>query len=243
MKAKGHTVLITGGASGIGLALSEKFLAEGNRVIAVGQNENKLKQLKNRFTGVSVYTCNLGDDTAVNKLVQTLFDHHPELNILINNAGIQHNYSFMNGVEPHLIDNEIRINFTAPVLLTSKLLPLLSRQEQAAIVNVSSGLGLVPKKSAPVYCGTKAALHIYSKALRDQLQGTQIRVFEIIPPVVDTDMTRGRGRGKITPEQLADEFFRCFLRNREEAAIGKVKLLKMINRLFPSFAEAILRNS
>ena len=93
---------------------------------------------------------------------------------------------------------------------------------------------------APVYCGTKAGIHIFAKALRYQL--VKVKVFEIIPPLVDTNMTKGRGNGKIIAEQLVDEFIKSFEKNNYEINIGKVKLLKFINRIFPSLAEKIMKN-
>ncbi|MNI08039.1 putative oxidoreductase [compost metagenome] len=243
VKLSDHTVLITGGASGIGLALAEQFIRNDNQVIIVGRDENKLKRLKSQYPHITTYACHVEVVEQLNLLVQQLYDNHPELNVLINNAGVQYNYSFMDPSHTtHQIEQEIAINLTAPVLLISKLLPLLDRQPQAAIVNVSSGLGLVPKKSAPVYCGTKAGLHMFTKALRYQLESTNIQVFEIIPPVVDTDMTKGRGRNKITPDQLAVEFLSYFQKNRYEVPIGKVKLLNLINRWYPALAEKILKN-
>lgn len=115
--------------------------------------------------------------------------------------------------------------------------------ENAAIINVSSGLGLVPKASAPVYCATKAGMHIFTKALRYQLESTNVKVFEIIPPVVDTDMTRGRGRDKISPEQLVEEFWGNFKKDMYEIPIGKIKLLKTINRFFPGIADNIMKKA
>lgn len=243
MQLTGHTVLITGGASGIGLALSKRFIQYGNKVIVAGQNKQKLDALKEKHPEVATHACDLRSQDAIQELVAALYERHPTLNILINNAGIQHNYKFLDGVEASLIEEEIRVNLTAPILLTSRLLPLLARQSQSAIINVSSGLGIVPKQSAPVYCGTKAALHIFTKSLRDQLRDSPVQVFEIIPPIVDTAMTHGRGRGKLSPEQLAEQFFRSFRRDRLEIEIGKVKLLKWLNRWLPSVAEAILRHS
>ena len=120
---------------------------------------------------------------------------------------------------------------------------LLLRQPESAIVNVSSGLGLVPKQSAPVYCATKAGLHIFSKALGYQLAHTGVRVMEVIPPLVDTPMTAGRGRNKLSPEQLVDEFLRGFARNQREINIGKVGLLRLIQRISPALADRILKNS
>jgi short-subunit dehydrogenase involved in D-alanine esterification of teichoic acids len=167
---------------------------------------------------------------------------HPDLNVLINNAAIQYNYNFLEeGDIADRVEYEIHLNLTVPVKLCALLLPVLRLQPEAAVVNVSSGLALVPKKSAPVYCGTKAGLHLFTKALRYQLEGSPVKVFEIIPPVVDTPMTAGRGRGKISPEQLVEEFMRAFAKNQFEVNIGKVKLLRLINRLLPSLADRIMK--
>ncbi|EFM08596.1 short-chain dehydrogenase/reductase SDR [Paenibacillus curdlanolyticus YK9] len=244
MKLAGHTILITGGASGIGLALTEAFAQRGNRVIVVGRDERKLNQLTERLPDTAAIVCDLGVEQQVDELVARLAADFPELNVLINNAGIQHIDDWTTDSAACLsprIAREIAVNLTTPAQLTAKLLPLLSRHEEAAVVNVSSGLGLVPKQSAPIYCATKAAIHSFSIALRYQLEPTSVRVFEIIPPVVDTEMTRGRGRGKITPEALAASFMRSWQRNRYEVPIGKVKLLKALNRLVPALAANILR--
>jgi short-subunit dehydrogenase involved in D-alanine esterification of teichoic acids len=115
-------------------------------------------------------------------------------------------------------------------------------KQTAAIVNVSSGLGIVPKQSAPVYCGSKAGLHLFTKSLRWQLENSRIKVFEIIPPIVDTFMTQGRGRGKISPEVLVDEFWNGFQNDKYEMAIGRTKLLVFIHRFLPKLADRIMRN-
>lgn len=127
------------------------------------------------------------------------------------------------------------MNFLAPALLCRAYLPSLLRRESAAIVSVSSGLALVPKQGAAIYCASKAALHSFSETLRWQLEGTSVKVFEVLPPVVDTPMTAGRGRAQITPEQLADVFCRDFARDRFEMRIGLTKVFAFVHRTFPSF--------
>ncbi|USB32320.1 SDR family oxidoreductase [Paenibacillus sp. YPG26] len=246
MNQTGHTVLITGGASGIGLALAEQFLRYDNKVIVVGRNDSKLAEARERNRNLTTIRCDLNSEHELNTLVRRLYEEYPNLSVLINNAGVQYNYSFLEGDSAQItgrIADEVGINLVAPLQLTAGLLPLLSSQEQSAIVNVSSGLGLVPKQSAPVYCATKAGLHLFTKALRYQLETTRTKVFEILPPLVDTDMTRGRGYGKITAEALAREFWASYLQDRLEVAIGKVKLLRLLNRIVPSRAEALLKNS
>ncbi|MFC5701387.1 SDR family oxidoreductase [Cohnella faecalis] len=241
MRTSGHTVLITGGSAGIGLALSKRFAASGNRVIAVGRDSRKLLWLKEALPQVETIACDLGDGIQRERLIHTLKEQYPDLSIIVNNAGIQYNYSFLEEKEPRIAE-EIAINLTAPIELCSGLLPLLKTKEEAAIVNISSGLGLVPKTSGAVYCASKAGLHLFSKALRHQLEGTNVRVFEVLPPVIDTDMTRGRGRNKLSPDRLVDEFMPAFAGNRFEIAIGKVKLLRWLVRIAPGAADRLFKN-
>lgn len=238
MLTKGNIVLITGGSSGIGLALARKFLQAQNTVIITGRNVQKLADVKEMFPDVITEVADLNDFNALQKLV----NRYPNVNILINNAGIQYNYDFVNPeIATELIETELQTNLIAPLQLIKLILPHLLTKPKAAIVNVSSGLGLVPKQAAPVYCASKAGLHIATKALRWQLETTPIKVFEIIAPLVDTPMTQGRGKGKISPEALVDEFWNDFTRDRYEIKIGKTKLLFFLQRWFPQVAEKILR--
>ncbi len=240
MKLKGNKVIVTGATAGIGEALLTKFLEFDNQVVAIGRNERKLKALAKADKRIIPFACDLSKMEDLDRLILFLEQEHPDTNILINNAGIQFNYHFEN--EPQLlgkIEQEINVNFLAPIKIIALIIPTLKGNDNAAIVNVSSGLGLVPKRQAPVYCGTKAGIHIFSKSLRYQLE--DIKVFEIIPPLVDTQMTEGRGRGKISPEQLANEFMRAFKKDQYEVNIGKVKLLKILNRLVPSLADKIMK--
>lgn len=240
MKLSQNKILITGATAGIGEALLNKFISLDNQVIAVGRNEQKLQELAQKDERIIPFACDVSKAEDLDRLIMFVEQKHQDTNILINNAGIQYNYHFAE--EPQLmgkIEREINVNFLAPLELIALLLPILKINDNAAIVNVSSGLGLVPKMQAPVYCGTKAGIHIFTKALRYQLEHT--KVFEIIPPLVDTQMTAGRGKGKITPEQLADEFIKAFRKDKFEVNIGKVKLLKFVNRLFPALAEKIMK--
>ncbi len=242
MKLINNTILITGGSSGIGLAMAQKFMSLGNRVIITGRNKEKLESVQQLLPGIVTIPCDLTKQADMDMLVHTIEQKYPRLNVLINNAGVQYNYSFTQEADiHHKVVNEIETNLTAPIKLITLLLPLLEGSERSAIVNVSSGLGIVPKASAAVYCGTKAGVHIFTKALRYQLKHT--KVFEVIPALVDTDMTRGRGKGKISPQQLVDEFIRGFEHDKYEINIGKIKLLRSINRLAPSLAEKIMRDS
>ena len=185
----------------------------------------------------------LTEQSALDELRLFLEQHHPGLNTLVNNAAVQYNYSFVQ--EPDILaktDYEIGTNLSAPLKLTGMLLPLLLQNKNSAIINVSSGLFIAPKQSAPVYCATKSAIHSYSKALRYQLENSGVKVFEIIPALVDTPMTAGRGKSKISPDQLTEEFYNDFSKDRFESYIGKTNLLKLIHRISPNLAVRMMKN-
>ena len=243
MNTSGNAVLITGGSSGIGLALAKQFLALRNKVIITGRDASKLEEIKHRLPELEYKACDLTDNASLDELVFLIEQKYRNLNVLINNAAVQYNYQFVD--EPdliHKVEYEIAANLTAPIKLTGLLLPVLLNNENSAVVNVSSGLFIAPKKTASVYCATKAAIHSYSKTLRYQLEGTGIRVFEIIPSLVDTPMTSGRGKSKISPDKLVNEFIKDFKADRFESYIGKTKLLCSVHRFSPQLADKIMKN-
>lgn len=238
-----NTILITGGTSGIGFELIRQFYGLDNNLIVTSSNRNNLDKLKNQFPKIETVVCDLGDSLSVRQLIDRCSIEYSDINIVINNAGVQNNYTWIE--EKHgydKIENEIRVNFTSPMQIIYGLLPLLTTKQNSAIVNVSSGLAFAPKKSAPIYCATKSAIHNGTKAIRYQLENSKVKVFEIIPPMVDTAMTEGRGKGKITPKQLVDEFLNNFKKDKFESNIGKVKLLKFMQRLLPKLADNLMKN-
>lgn len=207
-------------------------------------NKKKLDLLKEQFPNLITIVCDLSNKKAVEDLISQCRRKHSDINVLINNAGVQYNYSWIEENYPNpLIEKELRINLLSPLQITQGLMPLLAEKSESAIVNVSSVLAVVPKQSAPVYCASKAGLHIFTKALRYQLESSQIKVFEILPPLVDTPMTHGRGKGKISPDQLVDEFIKNFKSDHFEINIGKTKLLRFLKRLAPGFAYGLLKNN
>jgi uncharacterized oxidoreductase len=241
MKITGNTVLITGGASGIGLALARAFLEQTNTVIVCGRNLEKLDGVRRECPGIHTIQCDVSNPVEVAQMVGQVASDFPALNILVNNAGIQHRCDFLrDGTVLQKIDEEIDINFRAVARLTSILLPGLARLPEAAIVNVSSFLGIVPKGSAPVYCATKAALHVFSVSLRYQLKDAPVKVFEIIAPLVNTGMTREgeAGAEKMEPDVLAGILIQNMKKDRYEIMPGKTKLLLFLNR----FAPALIQN-
>lgn len=246
MELTGNKILITGGNSGIGYELAKRFYGLGNQLIITGRNEERLERVKQEFPQVEIFRCNLSVNEDLDNLVLYLKQQHKDLNILINNAGIQYNYRFGDGQEVDILDkieDEVQVNLIAPIKLIALCLPLLQQNKPSAIVNVSSGLGFVPKQSAPVYCGTKAGVHLFTQALRYQLESSNVKVFEIIPPLVDTPMTAGRGENKLSAAQLVEEFIQAFRKDRPEANIGKVKTLRFLHRILPGLAEGMLKKN
>ncbi|MGL1885402.1 MAG: SDR family NAD(P)-dependent oxidoreductase [Reichenbachiella sp.] len=242
MKLTHNKILITGGTRGIGLAMALQFLALGNKVIVSGKNKYALNQLKELYPDLITYQCDLSVDSEVHQLVKIIGEEHPDLSILINNAGVQYSYELY--AEENImykVNEELSTNLIAPIGLTTGLLPVLIDNPNCAVVNISSALGFVPKQSAPIYCTSKSAMHMFTKVLRYQLE-EKIKVFEVIPTLVDTDMTTGRGANKISPKQFVDEFLYAFEKDQFEINIGKVKILRLLHRLFPKMADRMMRH-
>ncbi len=184
-----HTLLITGGATGIGFALAERFLAAGHAVAICGRREDKLAAAKAKHPSLVTFRCDVASPEDRVRLRDEALAALPGLDLLVNNAGIQRRDRFR-GETPSWEDrrSEIAINFDAPVHLTDLFLPHLLARPSATIVNVTSGLAFVPAPFAAVYGATKAALHSFTMALRHHLSATAVRVVEIVPPAVNTDL-------------------------------------------------------
>ncbi len=233
MKTTGNTILITGGATGIGLAMADGFLHAGNQVIICGRRKEKLLLAQSLLPKVQFKLCNVAEASERQALFEWVKADFPDLNILINNAAIQRQIDFTLGTEELLNgDDEIQINFSAPVQLSALFIPYLLQQKQAAIVNVSSGLGFIPLTIMPVYCATKAALHSFSWSLRYQLRKTGVKVFEVIPPTVDTELDRGtRGQKRqdyrgIPPSDVAEATLDGMANDEYEIVAGQAKGLR-----------------
>jgi len=209
MNISGNTVLITGGATGIGLAMAEAFLKGGSEVIICGRREARLIDARKKHPELHIGTCDVSDVSDCKALADWVGTNFKNLNILVNNAGVQRDIDFTKGIDGFLAgENELRINLEAPIILSGLFVPLLIGKSEPAIVNVSSGLGFVPAARMPVYSATKAGLHAFSMALRHQLSKVGIKVFEVVPPAVDTELNpEGRAqRGNFKVDLKPDEF-------------------------------------
>ena len=236
--------LVTGATSGVGYALVQQLAEAGVKVLALGRNSNCLAELTARYPQVVGITADLADLDSLPSLISTLLREHPDLAGLINNAGIQYDlrvdaadYGGAN------IRQEIEVNLLAPLLLSHGLLAHFQRQPAAFIVNVSSGLAHVPKRTAAVYSASKAGLHLFSQALRVQLHGSSVRVIEAVLPLVDTPMTSGRGSGKVSAAQAARGLIDGLLAGQQDIWVGKARLLPILQRQAPGLLARIMQRS
>ncbi len=182
-------MLVTGGASGIGLAIAERFLNAGSTVIICGRRADKLNEAKEKHPALHTIVCDVAQETDRIALLERATAEFPQLNVLVNNAGIQRRVNIIEEQEPwSQTQQEIAINLEAPIHLCNLFVPHLRQQASAAIINVTSGLAFTPAVFAPVYCATKAALHSFTLSLRYLLRNTPVEVVEIVPPAVNTDL-------------------------------------------------------
>jgi uncharacterized oxidoreductase len=241
MKWNQTHALVTGGTRGIGRALVDLLVAKGATVTATGRTLASVEQARQDCPAAHWIVYDQSDANQRAGLVEKI--QGKGINLLIHNAGVQQLHDFTQS-ETLLFntEQETAINFTGPVELTKAMVPHLRHQANARLVFVTSGLALAPKRSSPVYCANKAGLRSFAKSLRAQLRHAQwpIEVTEALPPLVDTDMTQGRGRGKITPQAAASQIVRGIESGKDEIYVGASALLRVISRISPSLAEAIM---
>lgn len=241
MNPSRNTVLITGGTSGIGHALAERLLKRGDTVLITGRTPERLEAARQSLPGVRTYVCDQDDPAAIARLCAEATRDFPNLNMLINNAGIGLKRNLHDPDVPLIdLEREIRSNFIGPVQLVQAFLPHLKRQERATIVNVTSGLAFVPLPLKPIYCATKAAMHSYTQSLRVQLRRSSVSVIELAPPAVATAFNAGQEEMNTKLGMDAKVFARAAVRGleqgKEEILPGIAALLRLVGRLNPHAA-------
>jgi uncharacterized oxidoreductase len=214
MDSAASTILISGGATGIGFALAERFVQRGSEVIICGRREQALRDAQRKVPSLRFLVADLARGSDRVALADRVVKEFPKLNVLVNNAGIQRRVRFSVDVAPWAErEEEIIVNLAAPVHLTSLLLPHLAKQRSPTVVNVTSGLAFAPAAFAPVYCATKAAMHSLTVSMRHDLSSQSIEVVEIIPPAVDTDLG---GKGMHTRAMKVSEFADAVMKGIDE---------------------------
>ncbi len=193
MNFTGNTILVTGATSGIGLELATRFEALGNRVILAGRRQDRLAAIRAAHPGMAAYTLDVTDAAAIRAFAARVVREHPDLNVVVHNAGIMAAETLSAGPSDLAVSEAIvATNLLGPIRLNHALLPHLAARPAAAIVTVSSGLAFVPLIATPTYNATKAAVHSWSIALREQLRGSTVEVIELVPPGVQTDLMPGQ---------------------------------------------------
>lgn len=232
MKLSGNTILITGGATGIGYALAEKFVGAGSKVIICGRRRSKLQSAISQLPSIHVTQCDVAVEAERKNLLRWVRSRFPDLNVLVNNAGIQRQVNFASPNISRFLrakDDEVTINLASQIRLCALFAPRLMKRETAAILNVSSGLAFVPIASMPIYCATKAAIHSFTISLRHQLRSTCIRVFEAVPPTTDTELDASFAGAEeqayrgISPREVAEAIVAGLEANVEEILIGEAQ--------------------
>lgn len=233
MKTQGNTILVTGGGSGIGRALAQRWHALGNAVIVAGRRQEALDETIAGRDGMHAYTLDIDDPRAIEKFAAKLVARHPDLNLLVNNAGVMRYEDATARRDLKDAEETVITNLLGPIRLTNALIDHLTRQPDAGIVNVTSGLAFVPLPKAPTYSATKAAMHSYTQALRQQLKG-KVEVVELAPPAVRTDLTPGQSArdGYMPLEEFAEEAIRLWQAQPtpEEINVERVRFLRFAER-------------
>lgn len=239
---KGAKVLITGGTSGIGAELVRLLRARGHPVIVLARRAGQMAPAPGLFP----VDCDLAEAAArpcgLAGVMAGVLADHPDLAVLINNAGLQ---AALPLTDPALtagqIMAEVAVNLTAPALLAQAVLPGMLARGRGTIVNISSGLAVFPKERTALYCAAKAGLSSLTTSLRWQVEAKGLRVVEVVLPLVDTPMTAGRGRGKISAEAAARGILAGLDGGRDRIRIGKARLLPLLARLAPSLGLRMMR--
>ncbi|HZU96412.1 MAG TPA: SDR family NAD(P)-dependent oxidoreductase [Planctomycetota bacterium] len=227
MKLSGNTVFITGGGSGIGRGLAEQLHERDNKVIIAGRRKANLEEVAKANPGMAWLELDMEDPKSIAAAAKKLVSDHPALNVLINNAGIMHVDDVSAAVDEKLLVSTITTNLMGPIRLTSALLPHLKKQPRAYVINNTSGLAFTPMAMAAVYSSTKAALHSYTLSLRFKLRGTPVKVLEIAPPWVQTDLLGSKNEPRAMPlPEFLEETMKILGTDAEEVLVERVKMLR-----------------
>lgn len=243
-----NTILITGGASGIGYEFA-KQLNDTNTVIIVGRNKEKLEKVKKELKNIHIFECDVSNPKDIKALYEIISYEFPNLNILINNAGLMNKLDLQDELSYEELTKEMNINFNGSVYMSSQFLPLLKKQKKASIINITSALAFVPMADSPIYCASKAALHSFTKSLRIQLKDTNIKVFEIAPSLTKTAMAdtfdekEQKDMKIITTKTVVNTAIKAINKGKKEIGVGQTNALKILHRISPSFALKLINKA
>ncbi len=239
MKLKDSTILITGGTSGIGLTLVKQLTEQGANIIVTGRNIDALNETQKQFPKVHAFQSDVSKPKDIEQLYTQVTQQFPQLNILINNAGLMRLIDLQDAtLDLENINSEIVTNLSGTIQMVHQFLPHLKKQRSSAIINVSSAIAFLPYSSAPIYSATKAGVHAYTQALRLQLEDTNVNVFELIPPGVNTNLqndwvVQPNPRMMMSADKLVKIVIKKLLKDRQELKPTMVGVIKAVSRIAP----------
>lgn len=237
MDLQHDVILVTGGSSGIGLEMAEQLSALGNTVIVTGRDEERLKHFRQSHPKLYAYSVEVTDIASIEVLHRQVVSDFPNLNVVINNAGMMQNIHFQNAPATGVAE-EVAVNLAGPILVTQVFLPHLLKQPESAVLNVTSGLAYFAFDKAPIYSASKLGLHSYTQTLRRQLKGTSVKVFELAPPRTSKPMFSGSAEDnrqvdripKMPISQVVSTMIAGMKKDRYEILPGMSKLLRLIGK-------------
>lgn len=238
MKLEGKTILITGGGSGMGLELARR-LAEANHVVIAGRDEAKLERARER-AAIRTLRLDVTSEDDARRAVDRVSSELGGLDLLVNNAGLFRGYALSAPSAASSSVADLEVNLGGSIRMTRVALPLLGSASEGAVLFMSSGVALAAVPGFAVYAATKAAVHSLARSLRAELRSSGIRVFEVLPPVVDTDAARGLDVPKVAPSLVVDAILAGLARDRDEIRVGQVKQLAVLARIAPRLADRLV---
>lgn len=240
MRLKDKYIAVTGGTAGIGLAIARGLQGAGAKVLVIGRNKPRLEGL--RANGLQTLAADISRKAERERVLAHLQAGPQPLDGFINNAGMMKTITLASVKAQELMQREIELNLHAPIAFCLALLPALLKRPEAALVNVTTGLVYAPKTSTPGYSASKNGLHAFTQSLRHQMVGTSVRVLDVLPPLVDTDMVKDVKGPKAKPRDVADALIKGLQGNATEIRVGQAKMIYLMSRLAPGFASKIINN-
>lgn len=240
MELENSTVLLTGGTSGIGLEFVKQLTEQKANIIVTGRNLEALYETKKQYPKIHIFQSDVGKPNEIEQLYKDVIREFPELNVIINNAGIMRLIDLQDTtLDLENINHEIATNLTGTIQMVHQFLPHLLKQKSSAIVNVSSAIAFLSYSSAPIYSAAKSGVHAYTQALRLQLENTNIKVFELIPPGVNTNLQKNwvmqpNPGMMMNADKLIQVAIKGLLKNKQELKPGLVSLIKLVSRIAPN---------
>jgi uncharacterized oxidoreductase len=242
MKLEKRKVLITGGGSGIGLELARR-LADANDVVIAGRSTHKLQAAQDANPRLRTMQLDVTAEDSAASGIQRLRSDVGGLDLLVNGAGVMNGGDLTASDSAAKTDNELAVNLGGAIRMTRLALPLLQGVPKAGILFVSSAVAVAAVPGLSVYAASKAGVHSFARSLRAELAGTSIRVFEAIPPVVDTELARDLDVAKIAPGAVADAVIAAMKRDKLQIPIAQVRPLMLVARLAPRLADRIVQHA